>query len=246
MADPSHDFSGRRVLVTGGTRGLGLTLAHSFADAGAKVVVTGRQALTGYYDADLSRFEYQQLRLTDSDSIAEVAARIGHLDVLVNNASAHIPPSVDPSEHQFLAHATRLGLIGPFAFTSRLRFRLGQSTQRAGGSVVNAPGTHQWFELAHGDQARGELAQVTERLGIDWARGRVRVNTVSALLVLPQQSGLRVQIDRNSGPLLTRTLAPRAGTMRDVRNAVLFLASEGAAGVTGQDLRVNARHERGA
>ncbi len=65
-------------------------------------MVTGRQALTGYYDADLSRFEYQQLRLTDRDSIAEVAGRIGHLDVLVNNASATsrrpwTPPSTSSS-----------------------------------------------------------------------------------------------------------------------------------------------------
>ncbi len=112
--------------------------------------------------------------------------------------------------------------------------------------MVNTPGTDQWFELAHGEQARGELAELTERLGIDWARGRVRVNTVTALLVVPQQSGLRVQIDRNSGPLLTRTLAPRAGTTRDVRNAVLFLASRARRASPARTFRVNARHESGA
>ncbi|MGH3361110.1 MAG: SDR family oxidoreductase [Nocardioides sp.] len=245
MPDPSYDFAGRHVLVTGGTRGLGLNLAHAFADAGARVTVTGTQYLRAWYDADLSRFGYDQLELTDRDSIAAVASRVDRLDVLVNNAPPQLPASVDTNEQQFLAHAARLGLVGPLAFGSRLRFRLGESTQRGGGTVVNAPGARSWFELDGSTQGRAELARMTSRLATDWARSNVRVNSVDARLVLAQQSGLRVQIDRSSGPLLTRTQAPRAGTARDVRNLVMFLASTGAAGVTGQTFDVNARREAG-
>ena len=246
MGDPSYNFSGRHVLVTGGTRGLGLTLAHAFADAGARVTVTGTQYLRSWYDADLSRFGYDQLELTDRDSVAAVASRVDRIDILVNNAPPQLPASTDPSERQFLAHAARLGLVGPLAFTSRLRFRLGESTQRRGGAVVYAPGTRAWFELDGSVPGRKDLAELTARLGTDWARSHVRVNSVDARLVLAQQSGLRVQIDRSSGPLLTRTQAPRAGTARDIRNLVLFLASAGAAGVTGQTFDVNARREAGA
>src|ERR671910_11290 len=86
MPDPSYDFAGRHVLVTGGTRGLGLNLAHAFADAGARVTVTGTQYLRAWYDADLSRFGYDQLELSDRDSVAAVAGRVDRIDVLVNNA----------------------------------------------------------------------------------------------------------------------------------------------------------------
>ena len=243
MREPSYDFSGRRVLVTGGTRGMGLFVAHAFADAGAQVTVTGNQYLRAYYDADLTRFGYDQLRLIDRDSIAAVAGRVGPLDILVNNAPPVVPVDADTTERQFLGHAVQLGLVGPFAFTHRLRFRLGQSTMRGGGVVVNMPSAEQWLELAHGEHARHELNGRTRRLASEWASSGVRVNSVTAHLVEPQRSGLRVQIDRSSGPLLTRTAVKPTGTTRDVANAVLFVASSGAAAIRGQTFHVDAWHE---
>ena len=245
MREPSYDFSGRRVLVTGGASGMGLHVAHAFADAGARVTVTGNQYLRAYYDADLTRFGYDQLRLMDRDSIAAVAARLGPVDVLVHSAPPEMPDGADETERQFLGHAVQLGLIGPFAFTHRLRFRLGQSAQRGGGAVVNMPSAEQWFELAHGELARQELTGRTRRLGSEWASAGVRVNTVTARLAEPQRTGLRVQIDRSSGPLLTRTRSAPAGTTRDVGNAVLFLASAGAAAIRGQTFHVDAWHQNG-
>lgn len=245
MREPSYDFSGLRVLVTGGTGGMGLHVAHAFADAGAQVTVTGNQYLRAYYDADLTRFGYDQLRLMDRDSIAAVAARLGPVDILVNHAPPVLPAGTDETERQFLGHAVQLGLVGPFAFTHRLRFRLGQSAMRGGGTVVNMPSTEQWFQLAHGEHARHELTAHTRRLGSEWARSAVRVNTVTARLVEPQRSGLRVQIDRSSGPLLTRTRSAPTGTTRDVGNAVLFLAGSGAAAIRGQTFHVDAWHQNG-
>jgi len=116
---------------------------------------------------------------------------------------------------------------------------------RGGGVVVNMPSAEQWLALAHGEHARHELSGRTRRLGSEWAGAGVRVNTVTAHLVEPQRSRLRVQIDRSSGPLLTRTRATPAGTTRDVGNAVLFLASSGAAAIRGQTFHVDAWHDNG-
>jgi 3-oxoacyl-[acyl-carrier protein] reductase len=116
---------------------------------------------------------------------------------------------------------------------------------RGGGAVVNMPSVERWLELAHGDQARDELTERTRRLGSEWASAGVRVNSVTARLAEPQRSGLRVQIDRSSGPLLTRTRGVPAGTTRDVGNAALFLASTGAAAIRGQTFHVDAWHQNG-
>lgn len=238
MGEPTYDFSGRRVVVTGGTRGLGLTVAHAFADAGAQVTITGTQYLTSFYDADLSRFSYFQLRLNDRDAIIDTAERIKAVDILVNAAGVRLPAS-EAHDREFIAHAARLGLIGPFALATRLRYRLGESRVRGGGSVINTPIVRQWFDLTHGSTASGgEYAALTQRIGTTWGRHGVRVNSLSAGVQVPRQTQLRVQIDRSSGPLLTRSRLQGAGTLEEVASVVMYLASSGAASLTGQTMEL--------
>lgn len=240
MGEASYDFTDRRVVVTGGTRGLGLSIARAFQRSGAHVIITGTHYLTSSYDADLRGLEYHQLELTDHDAIAAVAETVGRVDVLVNAAGLRMPQPQDPAQLEFVSHASRLGLLGPSQLTSRLRFRLAESTMRGGGAVVNTHSLRRWFEFTHGAAvAHTEMLNHTARLGAEWYRSGVRVNSVAATVTVPRQSQLRVQIDKNSGPLLTRPRLERSGTLQDVAAAVLFLASSGAAYVTGQTLIVN-------
>ena len=80
---------------------------------------------------------------------------------------------------------------------------------------------------------------MTSRLGASWARTGVRVNGVASTIAVAHASPLRVEIDRSSGPLLTRPRPLQSGTLQDVAQAALFLASSGAAYITGQTLMVN-------
>jgi NAD(P)-dependent dehydrogenase (short-subunit alcohol dehydrogenase family) len=82
----TFDFHGARVLVTGGTSGIGLATATAFAEAGAKVTITGTRMRSSDYTDDLGRFDYRQLLVTNNCQIKEVAASLDGLDVLVNNA----------------------------------------------------------------------------------------------------------------------------------------------------------------
>lgn len=240
MGRASYDFSGRHVMVTGATRGLGLTIARSFARSGARVTVTGTHRLMAHYDADLTGFTYRTLELTDHDSIAKVADEVGYVDVLVNAAGLRLPVSTDPQQREFVSHAIRLGLVGPLQLASRLRHRLAKSPMRGGGAVVNTQAVRRWFELSHGAAAaHTAMLDHTARIGAEWARAGIRFNTVAATVVVPRQSRLTVQIERNSGPLLTRPREQRSGTLQDVASVALFLASSGAAYVTGQTLIVN-------
>lgn len=248
MTGVTYDFSGCRVLVTGGTRGLGHAVARALAGAGAEVAVTGTQAFTSYYDADLTDFTYHRLDLSDDEACAQLAERLPPPDVLVNAAGCRMPLDADVSEREFLGHAAGLGLVGPFHLAGKLRLPMSRSAVRGGGAVVNLPPVSRWFALAHGDEAETVLGERTRAVGASFARTGVRLNTVLAPPAVPQQrGGFRVEIDRHAGPLLTghgvtqtQVAARTAQTaaQRALVDVALFLASSSAAGVTGQVLSV--------
>lgn len=85
----TFDFTGRRVLVTGGTSGIGNGVAAAFRDAGAAVVITGTRAGASDYDIDLAGLDFHQLDVRDGDAVDALADTLGPLDVLVNNAGAN-------------------------------------------------------------------------------------------------------------------------------------------------------------
>lgn len=240
MGVPNYDYMGCRVLVTDGTYGLGHLLAEAFARSGADVHVTGTADLIASYDVDLNDFTYHRADLTDGDSIAALAATVGPVDVLLNQAVPSLLPDLEPSEVEFLAHATRLGLIGPFQLATRLRLRMANSSSHGGGSVVNLPAVERWFDLAYGTAPSAELESTTRRIGAAWARSGVRINTIRAAAVVPaQQPGFRVSIEPGSGPLLTRARTrTRTSLQQEIIDLALFLGSSGAAGLSGQTLLV--------
>ena len=84
------DFSGCRVLVTGGSNGIGLGVARGFAEAGARVQITGTRSSASDYDHDLAAFEYASVDVRDPEALDALAASIESLDILVNNAGANL------------------------------------------------------------------------------------------------------------------------------------------------------------
>ncbi len=242
MIDFAFDFTGRHALITGGTRGVGLAIAEAFMAAGAIVSVTGTKILPSLYDADLSRFRYSQLQLASSDAIDSFLDRLDDVDVVVNCAGAKLPGGLDQHERELISHSARLGLVGPARLVTRMRYRLTKSKVPGGGAVINTSAARRWLELTQSaTDAQAELASQTRRLGDTWARHGARVNTVIESLPVAVPSQLRVQISHHSGPLLTRSSsAPtRTGSINDVAGVVLFLASSGAAAITGQTFQVN-------
>ncbi|MDR6172908.1 NAD(P)-dependent dehydrogenase (short-subunit alcohol dehydrogenase family) [Nocardioides zeae] len=121
MNYPRYDYSGHRVAVLGGTQGTGLATAHAFADAGADVTVTGAQHLTGFYDADLSRFRYRSLALDHPEAIVDFAAGTDRMDVLVVASAPELPRHLGHADREFVVEACRLGLAGPAQAVRRLR-----------------------------------------------------------------------------------------------------------------------------
>ena len=244
MASLSHDFTGYRVLVIGGTRGTGHAIARAFRDSGAQVTVTGTMMLRELYDHDLTGIDYEMVNLARQNSIDHLVGVIGEIDILVLAAGCNLPYGLPPGERDFIGEAVRSGVLGPMFLTTRLRLKLSQSPAPGGGCVINTNAVMRWLELtvdpAH---AADELAAATARAAQNWAGIGVRVNSVlePPRGLLPRQGGsdaTRLPPASGAHALRGDTLVRTQAMTDSVVATAMFLATVDAARLTGHTLRL--------
>lgn len=242
MSGVRFDFAGARVLVTGGTSGIGLGIARAFARSGAEVTITGTRPAAAEYDADLAGFRYQPLRLTDAPAIAAAAEAQGALDVLVNNAGANLPGGRSEWQPEVFEESVAINLFGAFRLSLACRAALRRSRLDGGASIVNLASMASFFAVpfvpGYG-AAKAGVVQLTKNLAVAWAKEGIRVNAVAPGLVESDMTAPMKGVAALEGPHLARTPLGRWGTSEDIAPAVLFLASPAARFVTGQTLAVD-------
>ena len=230
----------RRVLVTGGTSGIGAGIARAFAASGAEVIATGAtEAEVARARADGAHAALHALRVVDVRDGAAVQALdegLGELDVVVNCAGvirrgAEHDPAV-------FADTLDINLTGTMRVCAAARAGL----KARGGCIVNTASMLSFFGggLVPGYSAsKGGVAQLTKSLAIAYAADGIRVNAVApGWIATPLTQALQDDPQR-SAAILGRTPLARWGTPEDVAGPVLFLASPAAAFVTGVVLPVD-------
>ena len=235
------DFAGARVLVTGGSNGLGLGIAQAFAAAGADVAITGtprRRATT----RTTSAVRLPPLDVRDGAAIERLAAALPALDVLVNNAGASFafqPSEWDPAVFE---DSVRVNLFGAFRLAIACRPLLAASAHDGGAAVINVASMASFMAVpivpGYG-AAKAGIVQTTRNLAVAWAADRIRVNAVAPGIIETNMTRGMKGVEALEGPPLARTPMARWGTPADVAPAVLFLASAAARFVTGQTLCVD-------
>jgi NAD(P)-dependent dehydrogenase (short-subunit alcohol dehydrogenase family) len=231
------DFTGARLLVTGGSNGIGLAVANGFADAGASVTITGTRAAATDYDHDLSRFAYRRLDVRDAAAVDRLPGELGALDVLVNNAGANFarqPSEWDPGVFE---ESLRINLVSAFRLAVACKPLLQASALDGGASVLNVASMSSFAAVpavpGYG-AAKAGIVQMTQNLAVSWAADRIRVNAVApGLIATAMTAGMR-GVEAAERPFLDRTPMRRWGEPADVVPVFLFLASAGARFVTGQ------------
>ena len=232
----SFDFTGVSVLVTGGTSGIGYAISSAFADAGASVTVTGTRASAADYDTELSRFAYKQLEMRDGDAVDALAASLGSLDVLVNNAGANFPDGLDEWSPEGFQASLAMNVEGAQRLSVRAREALAKSTMPGGASVVNVISmmTYRATTIVPGySSSKAALLALTRNLALHWVNDGIRVNAVApGLIDTPMTAPMKPFQEMLDGEL-AKQIMRRMGTSEEVAAAVLFLSSEASSFTTG-------------
>jgi NAD(P)-dependent dehydrogenase (short-subunit alcohol dehydrogenase family) len=243
------DFAGKRVWVTGASRGLGREIATGFARAGSRVALTARDALAvGGLAAELRADGTEVLELAASvadGSAVTASVRViddtwGGVDVLVNCAG--ISPTFSRSESvtdEEWRDVVDVNATGTFLCA---REAAGLMLRDGGGAIVNVSsigGVSGLERLAAYSASKGAVDALTRTLAVEWADRGVRVNSLApGFFETDMTAGLRAS-DRWRDTLLAKVPMQRFGEPSEIVSAALFLASDSASFITGAHLTVD-------
>ena len=238
----SFDFAGTSVLVTGGTSGIGHAIASAFVTAGASVTVTGTRAKAADYDSDLSAFDFRQLQVRDRAAVDALAAELGTLDVLVNNAGANFPDGGDEWDPDVFSAALDLNVEGAMRLSMRAHPALLRSSMSGGASVVNLVSMTAFRSttIVPGySAAKSALLALTRNLAVHWAGDGIRVNAVAPGLIATPMTAPMESMPEILAEELAKGVMPRFGTPEEIAAVVLFLCCDASAFTTGSVFAVD-------
>jgi NAD(P)-dependent dehydrogenase (short-subunit alcohol dehydrogenase family) len=234
------DFTGRTVLITGGSRGIGRGIAEAFLAAGADVAVCGRSEPDELPSAGGKSAIFVGADVRDAEQVEKmvnaVVERLGRLDVLVNNAGGAPFAEAATVSPRFSEKVIQLNLTAALHCSQQAN-RVMQG-QDSGGSIISiasvsgvrpSPGT-----AAYG-AAKAGLINLSGTLAIEWGP-KVRVNVVSAGMIRTEQAHLHYGSEEGIARVADTVPLKRLGTPEDVASACLYFASPLASYVSGANL----------
>jgi len=248
MSSELFDLSGKTALVTGSSRGLGLVFARGLAQAGATVVLNGRndetlqQAVSGLKSEGFSAEGYA-FDVVDKNQLSEQVSRIeeqiGPVDILVNSAGIQKRAPILDMEESVWREVLEVNLNGVF-LTSKI---IGKGmVQRRQGKIINICSVLSEVgrpTIAPYTAAKGGVKMLTRAMAVEWAEYNVQVNGLGPGYFATEMNRALVQDRDFDSWIRQRTPARRWGKPEELIGAVVFLASRASDFVTGQILYVD-------
>lgn len=242
---PSFRLDGRRALVTGAGRGLGLAFAAALAEAGAHVVLVARsgdelEAVVAAITAAGGSAEALPLDVTDVAAVDRALGAMPAVDVLVNNAGTNRPkPLIEVSEDDYDAVAG-LNLKAAFFVTQTVARRMIEDGR--GGSII-----HVSSQMGHVGAAnrtlycatKHGLEGFTKAAAVELAPHGIRVNAIAPTFIETPMTKPFFKNPEFKASVLSKIKLGRIGQLDDVMGAAIYLASDASRLVTGTSLLVD-------
>ena len=245
------DLTGRTALITGGSRGLGLQMAHALGEAGAKVLVSSRKAAdleeavaslksagidASFIAADAGKPEDIQ-RLAD-----EAMAQLGHIDILVNNAGASWGAPAQEHPLEAWDKVMNLNVRGYFLLSQAVA--KASMIPRKQGRIINVAsiaglgGNPPFMQTIAYNTSKGAVVNFTRGLACEWGHLGIRVNAIApGFFPSKMTAGLLSMAGEDNiakgAPLM------RIGDDEDLKGVTLLFASDAGKHITGQILPVD-------
>lgn len=214
-------FKDKVVIVTGGANGIGRCIADEFRNGGAIVYVIDKQEGT-HFVGDISRKEVLEA------FVAAVLSKHNKVDVIINNALP-LMKGIDECSYEEFQYALSVGVTAPFYLVKLLKNHLAE-----GASILNISSSRDRMSQPQTESytaAKGGIAALTHALAVSLA-GRARVNSISP-------GWIDTAYIVYEGPDATQQPAGRVGNPMDIANMVLFLCSDKAGFITGENICID-------
>ena len=242
------DLSGRRALISGSSRGIGLALARGLAGAGAAIVLSGtdaarlaaaaeRLAAEGF-DVTHAAFDVTSHAAT-AEAVARVEAEAGPIDILVNNAGIQRRAPLEEFTPEDWDAIVATNLSSVFHLSQAVaRFMI----SRRRGKIINICSVQSMLArptIAPYAATKGAVAMFTRGQCTDWAKYGLQINAIAPGYFATEMNAALVANEEFSAWLRKRTPAGRWGRVEELIGAAVFLASPAAEFVNGQVLYVD-------
>lgn len=233
-------FRGHVAIVTGGGSGIGLAIAETLLELGAKVFIVGRdpgkleraQERLSVYKGSLLAMPCDIREPPQIDAaLSRLEGHFGAATVLINNAGGQFPTTAESVSPRGFEAVIRNNLLGTFSITQSVAVRMMIPHRR--GAVVNitANELRGFPGMVHTGAARAAISNVTKTLAIEWANHRIRVNAVAPGIV--RTRGLEQYPPELAEAARKRTPQKRLASAGEIAQLVAYLSSDAAAFVTG-------------
>ncbi len=241
------DLSGKRALITGSSQGIGLALAKGLAEAGANVILNGRDvaklsAASKQLQALGHKVSQASFDVTSQDQVGTAVEELesdGPIEILVNNAGMQFRTSLDDYPLEKFRELLRVNIESVFLVAQAVARHM---IKRKHGKIINICSVQSEMarpSIAPYTATKGAVKMLTKGMCADWAKHNIQINGIGPGYFKTPLNQALVDNPEFSGWLEKRTPAGRWGNVEELAGAAVFLASDASSFINGHILYVD-------